>query len=867
MATTAAKVLQATVMVAVTATIQDATRAAMSPRNDGAEDIRNYGDSGGQGNDGSQDFVNYGDSGCEAGEVTAVVGGSDDPGRDEGSDAALEAMTAVDVVAIVAAEAMVRKTPATAAAKFLPATAVVAVEAMVPKTAGNSSDSGGEVFKATTVVEAHAIVRKVATAAAKVLQATAVVAVTVTIQDATRAAMSPRNDGVEDFGNSDDSGCEAGEVTAVVGSSDDPGRDKGSDVALEAMTVVIVVTTVVDAAAIRSAYSKEAKTSAITATAAATFLTATAGVSAEPMVPKTVAITATAAAKILEDAMVPNTVAITATAAETFLMATATVAVKGMVQKTLAITAKFFTAIAVVATMALRTRRWKQSRLKAIDDSAAAAKDLTASGRAVVAATAMIQDATRAGGGKQWGRILRQITGTAAAKFSTPTTVVAAVAIIQGAMRSYGSEDCGNYGGGECEGSYGECGGRGNGDNLGRDEDGDFALEAITRGSRDDGCDCGDEISYGDGDGRGGIDNPGYVKGGGCDGAEDCGDHGDSGAKGNCRGDSDNPGRDDWGDVAQKPITAVALGDAMVRKMVTAAAKFLQATAVVAVTATIQDATREVMVPKTLAITATTAAKFLTAPAGSDGSQDFGNSDDSGCKSGEVTAVVDTTAVIAATAIIEDAAGAATAVVAAFSFSVAITETTAAKILEATVVVAATAIIQDATRACDGAEHCGIYGDSGGNISYGDGDARGGMVDLGRKKDGNAYYKAITTVVVVAIVKDEVMMLKTVAITAIVFTAIAVVAAGSDGAKDFGNSDGSGCEASEVTAVVDGSDDPGRVEGSDVALQAITAAVVDRMVPKTVAIMPKSAENFVTATAVVAAVVDNPRRDESDDVT
>ncbi|KAI8494452.1 hypothetical protein Bbelb_276780 [Branchiostoma belcheri] len=420
MATTAAKVLQATVMVAVTATIQDATRAAMSPRNDGAEDIRNYGDSGGQvsydtgggaalamaqdGNDGSQDFVNYGDSGCEAGEVTAVVGGSDDPGRDEGSDAALEAMTAVDVVAIVAAEAMVRKTPATAAAKFLPATAVVAVEAMVPTSAENSSDSGGEVFKATTVVEAHAIVRKMATAAAKVLQATAVVAEVMVPKTsaitATTAAKFLRHrrwrcvsddpggeiggdgsDGVEDFGNSDDSGCEAGEVTAVVGGSDDSGRDKGRDVALEAMTVVIVVTTVVDAAEIRSAYSKEAKTSAITVTAAATFLTATAGVSAEPMVPKTVAITATAAAKILEDAMVPNTVAITATAAETYVMATATVAVKVMVQKTVAITAKFFTAIAVVATMALRTRRWKQSRLKAIDDSAAAAaaKDLTAS--------------------------------------------------------------------------------------------------------------------------------------------------------------------------------------------------------------------------------------------------------------------------------------------------------------------------------------------------------------------------------------------------------------------------------------------------------------------------------------------------------
>ncbi|KAI8479287.1 hypothetical protein Bbelb_429790 [Branchiostoma belcheri] len=134
------KVMTAGVVVAMVA---DAVA-----KSDGAEDIGNYGDSGGQvsygtgggaalamtqdakmaENDGSEDFGNYGDSGCEAGEVTAVVGGSDDPGRDEGSDAALEAITAVDVVAIVAADAMVRKTPAimaTAAAKVLEATAVV----------------------------------------------------------------------------------------------------------------------------------------------------------------------------------------------------------------------------------------------------------------------------------------------------------------------------------------------------------------------------------------------------------------------------------------------------------------------------------------------------------------------------------------------------------------------------------------------------------------------------------------------------------------------------------------------------------------------------------------------------------------------
>ncbi|KAI8494453.1 hypothetical protein Bbelb_276790 [Branchiostoma belcheri] len=382
------------------------------------------------------------------------------------------------------------------------------------------------------------------------------------------------------------------------------------------------------------------------------------------------------------------------------------------------------------------------------------------------------------GGSNKVNDFGRQITQPAASKVFTTTAVVASTAIIKDATRAVmGSEDCGNYGGGECEGSYGECGGRGNGDNLGRDEDSDFALEAITRGSRDDGCDCGDEISYGDGDGRGGIDNPGHdamVQ-------KTVAITATAGAKGNCRGDSDNPGRDDWGDVALKPITAVALGDAMVRKMATAWAKVLQATAVIAVTATIQDATREVMVPKTLAITATTAAKFLTAPAGSDGSQDFVNYGDSGCKAGEVTAVVGRS---------------------------------------------------------DDAENCGNYGDS----FYSDRGGRGDSDYPGLDEGGKVALEAMTAVVAVTKVAD-----------------------GSDGAKDFGNSDGSGCEASEVTAVVDGSDDPGRVEGSDVALEAITAAVVDGA--EDCSNYAKIGENFVTVTAVVAAVVDNPRRDESDDVT
>ncbi|KAI8482951.1 hypothetical protein Bbelb_393690, partial [Branchiostoma belcheri] len=262
-------------------------------------------------------------------------------------------------VAVVAMEvpvkkAMVPKTSeimATSAAKVLEATTVVSMtatkrrgllealtsngswgdgpadaEAMVPKTAGNSSDSGGEVFKATTVVAADAMVRKMARAAPKVLQATVMVA---------------ENDGSEDFGNYGDSGCEAGEVTAVVGGSDDPGRDEGSDVALEAITAVDVV---------------------------------------------------------------------------------AIVAAEAMVRKTPAING----------------------------------------------------DSSSEG--------------------------------------NYGSEDCGNYGGSECESSYGDRGGRGNGDNLWTQQGRRFNNKtvAITYNG-------GGEVSSGDGGGRGGIDNPGRGEGGDAD--------------------------------------------------------------------------------------------------------------------------------------------------------------------------------------------------------------------------------------------------------------------------------------------------------------------------------------------------------------
>ncbi|KAI8479288.1 hypothetical protein Bbelb_429800 [Branchiostoma belcheri] len=174
--------------IAATVIIQDATIAAMLPRRDGAKD---------------------GDNSCEGSSSDrGGRGDSDYPGRDEEGDVAKKVMTA-GVVAIVADAVVKRGSDGAedvgnygdcggqvsygtgggavlAAAKFLTATAVVAVEAMVPTSAANSSDSVGDVFKGTKVVESDAMVRKIATAAAKVLQATAVVAVTMTIQDATR---------------------------------------------------------------------------------------------------------------------------------------------------------------------------------------------------------------------------------------------------------------------------------------------------------------------------------------------------------------------------------------------------------------------------------------------------------------------------------------------------------------------------------------------------------------------------------------------------------------------------------------------------------------------------------------------------------
>ncbi|KAI8518851.1 hypothetical protein Bbelb_021080 [Branchiostoma belcheri] len=439
-------------------------------------------------------------------------GGSDNPGRDECGDTKYSV-----VLGVMVADA----------------------EAMVPNTAGNSSDSGGDVIYAGDGGsggsddaeddgsgckgfssdrngrgnsdypghdEGSDVVKKVMTARVVVAM----------VADA--VAKAKGSDGSQDFGNYCDSGCKAGEVTAVVGSSDGPGRDKGSDVALEAMTVDFI----------------EAKTSVITATAAATFLAAMEVVTA-------VAI-----------AMTPDS-----------------------------------------------TRKVRVPKIVAI-------------------------------------------TATVDAKVLTTTTMVAATAIILDAT--------------------GDCGGRGNSDNPRRDEGIDADWKAITTvvvvamvadaaliicdatehsGNYGDG---GGNISYGDGDGRDETD-----------GAEDCGDYGESfySDRGG-RGGSDYPGLDEGSKVSLEAMTAVVAprivaDDSIEAKTsaitATAAATFLSANEVVAAVAITPDSTRTSTITATSVSNGTGggAALAMTQDAemeGSDGSQNFDNYGDSGCKAGEVTAVV-----------------------------------------------------------------------------------------------------------------------------------------------------------------------------------------------------------------------------------
>ncbi|KAI8479292.1 hypothetical protein Bbelb_429840 [Branchiostoma belcheri] len=291
-------------MVAATAIILDATTAAMSPtrrdvtynpgRNGGGDVALKTITSGVIGtmvtdaaaiSDGSEGCGDYGESFYSD---RGGRGGSDYPGLDEGGKVALEA---------VVAEAMVPKTAGNgsdSAGDVFKATTVVAA-VVITKDAtraddaeddgsgckGSSSDRNGrgdsdysghdEGSDVVKKVTAGVVVAMVADAVAKsddaedvgnygdsggqVSNGTGGGAALAMTQDAKMAAMSPRSrlqqwflerwsqkrDGAKDFGNSDGSGCEAGEVTAVVGSSDDPGRDKGSDFALETITAVVVI--------------------------------------------------------------------------------------------------------------------------------------------------------------------------------------------------------------------------------------------------------------------------------------------------------------------------------------------------------------------------------------------------------------------------------------------------------------------------------------------------------------------------------------------------------------------------------------------------------------------------------------------------
>ncbi|KAI8479289.1 hypothetical protein Bbelb_429810 [Branchiostoma belcheri] len=182
---------------------------------------------------------------------------------------------------------MVPKTSAitaTAAAKFLTAPAVATVpntsaitataaerqDVSVPKNGTNIGDSGGGVsYDNDRGFDGAEDCDNYGDSGGEFFTATAVVAAVAITQDATRAAMS---------GDKDSGGDRGGR-----GNSDNPRRDEGVDADWKAITTVVVVAMVADAAL---------------------------------------------------DAMLQNTVTITATAAETFLMATAVVAVDAMVRKT-----------------------------------------------------------------------------------------------------------------------------------------------------------------------------------------------------------------------------------------------------------------------------------------------------------------------------------------------------------------------------------------------------------------------------------------------------------------------------------------------------------------------------------------------------
>ncbi|KAI8518852.1 hypothetical protein Bbelb_021090 [Branchiostoma belcheri] len=429
---------------------------------------------------------------------------------------------------------------------------------------------------------------------------------------------------------------------------------------------------------------------------------------------------------------------------------------------------------------------------------------------------------------------------------------------------SDGAQNCSNYCNSGDKDSGGDRGGRGNSDNPRRDEGVDADWKAITTVvvvamvadaalNCDNYGDSGGNISYGDGGGRGGMGNLGRNEGvnayneavttvvvvamevivlktvaitakvftaiavvaavaitqdstssraAKCDGAEDCSNlrliggevpYGDGGGRDGIA----IPGRHNSGDFALETITAAVV-------VTIVADDFIEA--------------------KTSVITATAAATFLTAME-------------------VVTAVA-----IAMTPDSTRGPIMRTTLANLAKFG----KTAVAKVFTTTAVVSARAIIQDATRAaigcessyddndgrgngdnpgrngCDATEHCGNYGNSGGNISYGDGVGRDGLGDLRRNEGGNAYYKAITTLVVVA-----------------------TDAMGAEDSVNYG-------ESSEEGSLGDrgghtSSYDPGRNGGGDVDWKTITSEVIgtmEVMVLKDVAITAK----VFTAIAMVAAV-------------
>ncbi|KAI8482950.1 hypothetical protein Bbelb_393680 [Branchiostoma belcheri] len=612
------------------------------------------------------------------------------------------------------------------------------------------------------------MVRKIAIAAAKVLQAAAVVAVTVTIEDATREVMVPKTSAIT-------ATAAAKFLTAPAvalwrrwfprlrqirrqrlrGSSDDPGRDKGSDVALEAITAVLVVTIVADAAAIRSARFYRGQDFGDYGDSGGDVSYGNGGGRSgsdnskfdedgyDPIIWKSSAITKTAAADV------------------------------------------FF------GDRGDRGDSDNPGR----DEDVSVPKNGTNNGDY---GGGVSYDNDR-GGCKDCGNY-----GDSGGEVSYGDG--------DGRGGSDGAQNCGNYGNNGGKDSGGNRGGRGNSDNLRRDEgvDADWkakttvvvvaidamvpntvvitatatatatetflvatamvAVDAMVRKTRYITARAARKVLQA----TAVVAPTAMIQDETSDSAEDCGNYGDSfysdrGGRGG-RGGSDYPGLDEG--------SKAAIGLKTVANNGYSGGEVFYA----------DNGCRGV-------------------PYGDGGGRD-GIANPGRHKDGDF-ALETITAAVVVTIVADDFIQDRTSV---------ITATAAATFLTAMEVVAAVAVTPDLTRVTEsyGSEDCGNYGDSGCESSYSDSDGLGNGDNPGRNEDGdfadnsrrdegiNADWKAITTVVVVAMVADaaltmsahatehcgnygdsggnisngdEVVVLKTVVITAKVFTAIAVVAA------------------------------------------------------------------------------------------